>query len=120
MASVSSFAQLPEGHGRGGGDVERVYSVCHGNLDHIVGAFNHLACESVALGAHDDGQPRFCFQTGAVEGDGLVAKRHRDGFETKFAQGRDGRFEPRPRKKENGAHGDANGATVERVARGCR
>ena len=41
-------------------------------------------------------------------------------FETKFAQGRDRRFEPRPRKKKNGAHGDADGATVERVARGRR
>lgn len=68
MASVSSFAQLPECHGRGSGHVEGVYSVCHGNLDHIVGAFNHLVCESVALGAHDDGQPRFCFQAGAVGG----------------------------------------------------
>ena len=56
------FSQFPEGDGGGGGNVEGIDMVVHGDADNIVGGGNGGMGESVTLGAHDDGETRFLAQ----------------------------------------------------------
>ena len=44
------FAELPEGHGTGGGYVEGIHPVGHGDLYGIIAGGDGAACKAVALG----------------------------------------------------------------------
>ena len=66
---VGLFAEFVECYGGGGGHVEGVDIVAHGDADHVVGVADDVLGEAVALGAHDDGETRFGFQGGVGEWD---------------------------------------------------
>ena len=79
---IGLLPQLPEGDGRGGGNVERVDLMRHRDADGIVGIADHLLGQSVALSTQDDSQTRFPFQLGVVDGDRGIGERHRRRTET--------------------------------------
>ena len=76
---VCLFPQLPESYSGCCGHIERVNLVVHGYADGIVGLCYGGVRQSVAFGAHDDGQAWLTFQYGIIERDGIIAQCHGGG-----------------------------------------
>ena len=48
--SLPSSGDFPKDDGSGGSHVERIDTVCHGDANRVVGAINHILCQSVVCG----------------------------------------------------------------------
>ena len=92
----------------------------HGDADDVVGLGDGFLGETVALGAHDDGQAWLGHERGVVDGYGMVGQRHGGRAEAVVVERWQGSVYPRPVHQEDGTHGHTDAATVERVARVAR
>lgn len=57
-------AKLPESNSRCGRHVQRIYTVRHGDTNHIVGSRNRFVRKTISLSTHHNSQPGLGLQTG--------------------------------------------------------
>ena len=69
-------AKLPESNSRCGRHVQRIYTVRHGDTNHIVGSRNRFVRKTISLSTHHNSQPGLGLQNRIVYGNGIVRKRH--------------------------------------------
>ena len=113
--SKRAHTELPKSNSRSGGHVKGVDLMGHGDAHHIVGTVDSGCGQSVALGAHDDGQTGLGHEARVVEWDGIVGQGHGGCTET-IATEVVGLVDPGPGHQEHTAHGDAYSTTVQGVA----
>ena len=119
-------AQLPERNGAGGGDIQRIHAVGHGDLDRVVAGSDGVGGEAVALGAKHDGKLRLFRKLLVVDAHRAVAEGHRGGLEAEGVEDVHPLLRPvcrglaqlPPGYLEHRTHADADGAAAERVAAG--
>lgn len=124
MRSVLLNSQFPESHGSCCSDIEGVDAVLHGDFGDMGAGLNGCGSQSVAFGTHDDGNPVVGFKARVVDVDGIVAQCECHCRETQVVKAFYALVWPVvdvcPRHLENGAHADADAASVEGVAAGGR
>ena len=64
--------KLPECNSTGGGDIQRIYAVRHGNLYSIITVGNGAGGKSITFGSENDSQSFFCHQFWMIDGDGVI------------------------------------------------
>ena len=77
--SVLLFAQLPERNGAGGGNVEGIDPVGHGDAHRVIAGGNGGVGKAITLGAQHDGQLWLGGQGGIVDRNRKVGQRHGGG-----------------------------------------
>ena len=117
--SLPSSGDFPKDDGSGGSHVERIDTVCHGDANRVVGAINHILCQSVSLSAEDDRQFLRLLQGGVARRDGVRFQCHGGSLEVHSVQVIVCIVNPRPGNQEDRTHGNANGSAVQRVAGGA-
>ena len=93
-------AKLPESNSRCGRHVQRIYTVRHGDTNHIVGSRNRFVRKTISLSTHHNSQPGLGLQNGIVYGNGIVRKRHGRRTETQLTERIQRTVHPRPRHKK--------------------
>ena len=119
-------AKLPEGYGAGGGYVEGIHPMGHGDLYGVIAGGDGAACQPIALGAQHDGKLWLGGKGGVVNADRAVAQRHGSGLEAQRVELGAAVFRPvgragadlRPRHLKHGAHAHPHRAAAQRVAAG--
>ena len=84
--SVLLFAQLPERNGAGGGNVEGIDPVGHGDAHRVIAGGNGGVGKAITLGAQHDGQLWLGGQGGIVDRNRKVGQRHGGGLEAESVQ----------------------------------
>ena len=120
MGRGGLLREFPEGNGRGGGDVERVDAVGHGDAHDVVGRGDGFGGQAVALGAEDNGEAGLGAEAGMADGDAALGEGHGGGAEAEGAEAVEAGVDPGPGNEEDGTHRHAHGAAVEGVAGGGR
>ena len=120
------FAQLPERNGAGGGNVEGIDLVGHGDAHRVIAGGNGGVGKAITLGAQHDGQLRLGGQGGIVDRNRKVGQRHGGGLEAEVVQLLHALLRPvggggadlGPGHLEHGAHADPNGPAAQGIAAG--
>ncbi len=128
LPPASAAAQLPEGHGTGGGHVQRIHPVAHGDAYGVVAVGNGLVDKAIPLGAQHNGQPFLLGQAGVLHADGAVGEGHGGRFEAQLAQLFHARVGPLvgcfanagPGHLEHRTHADPHRTAAQGVAAGGR
>ena len=124
--SVLLFAQLPERNGAGGGNVEGIDPVGHGDAHRVIAGGNGGVGKAITLGAQHDGQLWLGGQGGIVDRNRKVGQRHGGGLEAESVQLLHALLRPvggggadlGPGHLEHGAHADPHGPAAQGIAAG--
>ena len=107
----------------GGGDIQRVHSVRHGDAHRVVAVGDGPVRQAVTFRSQNDGKLLFRHQRRVIDADRILLQRHRGSPEAIAFQERHSLFrpvcqllaDPCPGNLKDGPHADADAAPVKRV-----
>lgn len=111
-----AFSQLPKRYSRSSGYIQRVHLMRHWDTGYIVGGVDGFLRQTVTFRSHDNGETVLGAELGVINADRIVSQCHCHCLEAKRTQVCLGTVSPCPRHEEDGAHRNADGTAVERIA----